>query len=324
MKTVPDSPERGFELALYFAVTEDPAASQEALTWAAAHPCERRQLSLIRDWVGPVPSAACSTPPTLRDEAFNQILANSDLAPIAEKLRTDVIPKLIAAGLTDSADLYQLIETLTALRANSAEDARAAAPQFFRNLPVEFLLALKPAQIEKPDSITHIAALALVALDPNLEASQFLQGWAMEDSQTLHTGPGVAYEFLWADPYLPGIAYQNRDPWLYDPDAPRLYARSDWTPNACWIEIAHTHVTELNCPAGWKSQPVEFGTLLLTPNNSKCLAIERQDPRHLQIVWGFPPNEPLAFRDKKLPPATADSNGFWRPAPAVQGAVCLR
>ena len=32
----------------------------------------------------------------------------------------------------------------------------------------------------------------------------------------IREGPGVAYEFFWADPYLPGVGYQNLDPWVYD------------------------------------------------------------------------------------------------------------
>ncbi len=73
----------------------------------------------------------------------------------------------------------------------------------------------------------HVAALALVAIDPNLPASQFLQSWALEDTQTLREGPGVAYELLWADPYLPGVGYQNMEPWVYD-DHGRLFARANW------------------------------------------------------------------------------------------------
>ena len=52
VETVPDSPERGFELALYYAITHDQQRGREAVQWAVAHPCERRQLDLALDWVG--------------------------------------------------------------------------------------------------------------------------------------------------------------------------------------------------------------------------------------------------------------------------------
>ena len=31
----------------------------------------------------------------------------------------------------------------------------------------------------------------------------------MEDPKMATDGPGVAYEFLWANPYLPGLGYHN-------------------------------------------------------------------------------------------------------------------
>jgi hypothetical protein len=50
VKNVPDSPERGFELALYYAVTGDKERAQEAIKWAKAHRSECRQVALILDW----------------------------------------------------------------------------------------------------------------------------------------------------------------------------------------------------------------------------------------------------------------------------------
>src|SRR5690242_1438062 len=47
VQTAPDSPERGFELALYYAVTRDPQRGREAVQWALTHPCERRQTALV-------------------------------------------------------------------------------------------------------------------------------------------------------------------------------------------------------------------------------------------------------------------------------------
>ena len=52
MQTVADSPERGFELALYYAITEEEAKGREAVEWVLAHPCEQRQVALVLDWAG--------------------------------------------------------------------------------------------------------------------------------------------------------------------------------------------------------------------------------------------------------------------------------
>jgi hypothetical protein len=324
IKTVPDSPERGFELALYYAVTGDDARGKEAIEWATSHACERRQRALIQDWVGAIPPASCAAPASMRDQAFEKIAVGGDAAVIAEITRRQLVPRFAASGITSSADLYAIVELLSVLRAASGDDIRLAASQFFRNLPEEFLLSLKPEQVERPDWMTHVAALALVSLDPNLESSQFLQGWAMEDRQTLREGPGVAYELLWADPYLPGIAYQNLDPWLYEEERGRLFARSGWTLEACWINISPAGLKAMNCPAGWQARPAQFGSMTLAPMISKCLDVQHQEIRQNLIVWKLEPGQGVVYRDKKDVDSRADSSGMWHPGVNVEGKVCRR
>ncbi len=328
VKNVPDSPERGFELALYAAISGDEARGREAVAWAAAHPCERRQRALIQDWVGNVAPAACSAKESLRDQAFERIAAGQDTAAISEEVRAKVIPQFRASGITSSEDLYALIELISVLRVADDKDIRNADPLLFRSLPLEFLLSLKPEQVEHPSWMTHVAALALVTVDPNLEASQFLQGWAMEDRQTLREGPGVAYELLWADPYLPGIAYQNLDPWTYDEEGGRLFARSDWTAGACWIAISKEGVREANCPPGWRASQVQFGSLTLIPAPVKCMELAHQDMRSNVVIWQFLPGQAISYGAKKGEKteltANADGSGLWHPGNNVEGKVCRR
>ncbi len=324
VKTVPDSPERGFELALYYAITADAASASDAITWAASHPCERRQRALIQDWVGNVTDVPCPSTASLRDQIFQAINSGSSLDALIHSVRTQLIPQLASSALSNPADFYAMAEILAVLRARNSEDLRNAAPQFFRNLPVEFLLSLKPQQVQKPEWMTHAAALALVSLDPNLEASQFLQGWALEDSQTVREGPGVAYELLWADPYLPGIAYQNLDPWFYDEDAGRLFARSDWTPKACWIAISRDVVNEINCPAGWREATTHFGTLTLMPAPLKCFEIPKEEPHATTILWKLTPGQAIVYHDQRDVTAHAGVSGMWRPGVNVEGRVCRR
>ena len=52
VQSVPDSLERGFELALYYAVTRDEQRGKDAVGWALSHKCERRQTALVLDWIG--------------------------------------------------------------------------------------------------------------------------------------------------------------------------------------------------------------------------------------------------------------------------------
>src|SRR5271166_716787 len=50
VNSVPESSERGFELALYYAITGDDKAAGAAIEWALAHPGEARQVALVADW----------------------------------------------------------------------------------------------------------------------------------------------------------------------------------------------------------------------------------------------------------------------------------
>ncbi|HEX3681177.1 MAG TPA: hypothetical protein VHU83_01450 [Bryobacteraceae bacterium] len=308
VQSVPDSPQRGFELALYYAITHDQARGREAIAWALAHPCDPRQTPQILDWSG-----------DLISESERAKIPACQPAPTAENLLT----ALQNGAFRDAPTLYAACEYLMTVRATEHTDLRQNAPQFFSRLPVEFLLSLKPAQIDHPDWMTHIAALALVALDPNLEASQFLQAWAIEDRQMLRDGPGVAYEFLWADPYLPGVGYQNLDPWTYAAPTGRLFARTNWDTNACWIAISPHGVEEQNCPSGWRDQLARFGRLNLLPMTQRCEELPSFEPNSSLLLWRLPPGQSVSYRDNKQPRSgQADPAGLLRISPGAQGKVC--
>ena len=258
----PNSPERGFELALYYAITGEPGRGKEAVQWVLAHACERRQVALVLDWAASLvsggerarlaaqncPAQSPENPASLRDAVFLKIAAGEDIAKLVEDSRKPLTTFLVDGGFQDAAELYAASEYMMAVRSAQNVDVREDDSTFFLQLPTEFLLALKPGQLDNPGWMIHIAALALVALDPNLESSQFLQGWAIAERQMAREGPGVAYELLWADPYLPGIGYQNMNRWAYDPKG-HLFARMDWEPNSCAIEISGSAVKEENLPA---------------------------------------------------------------------------
>lgn len=328
VQTVPDSPERGFELALYYAVTHDEARGREAVEWALAHSCDRQQIPYVVDWcrklltdsdLGSLNLRWCGGRPlSYRDKAFNAIAAgNGPFTADALPPNTD------ASALADPRQLYALCEYLITVRMLTHTDLREENATFFRVLPKEFLLSLKPEQIERPDWMAHIAALALVAVDPNLEGSQFLQGWAMEDSQMITEGPGVAYEFLWADPYLPGIAYRNLDPWVYDP-AGRLFARTNWDANSCWVANTQRGIAQENCRSLALERSQTFGSLTLLPMFTPCLDVPARTNRETLILWRLKPRETITYRgeEKKELSEAADAAGMWLVPENVQGKVC--
>jgi hypothetical protein len=267
----------------------------------------------------------------LRDTVFLKIAADEDIATLVDDSRKQLTALLAAGGFQDAEKLYAASEYITAVRSTQHVDVREDDSSFFLQLPEEFLLAMKPSQLDNPGWMTHVAALALVALDPNLESSQFLQGWAIADRQMAREGPGVAYELLWADPYLPGIGYQNMNRWAYDAGG-RLFARMDWEPNSCHIEISTSGVKEENCPPGWRDAPAKFGRLNLIPMGERCVELPPVQNGDAVIVWKLKPNETLRTeranieqaKQRKQPPGTseADPAGMWRVSVNITGRAC--
>ena len=144
---VPESPERGFELALYFAITGSQMQGMDAVKWALAHPCERRQVALVLDWVGAHMSEAdrktllektCAAAgrkfEQMRDRLFWQIARHE--APIAEDATTTDIPPV--------SELYALVEYLDVYYSTQHEDLRRKDTVFYMQLPRTYLLSMPP------------------------------------------------------------------------------------------------------------------------------------------------------------------------------------
>lgn len=337
MKNIPDSPERGFELALYYAVTKEEAPGKEAVEWAKAHSCEWRQTALIRDWAGNLLSgedndtlakADCSknrvmSPTFSRDLLFNKVSSGEEAGQLIDNTQKRVLDWLQSSANPENQELYAALEYLSVVQTVEHVDLREKAPQFFNSLPIEFLLSLKPDQVEHPDWMAHIAALALVSLAPNNDSSQFLQGWAIEDRQMIREGPGVGYELLWADPYLPGVGYQNLDPWWYDETRGMLLARSSWEPNACWLQIAPQGVQQINCAADWQTKPGAFGHLQLIPMTQNCVQPVRPAPNSSIILWKLKPNQRVKYAESgKAGTVNAGTSGLLRVPANTEGKIC--
>jgi len=151
-------------------------------------------------------------------------------------------------------EAYPLYEMLHAVRDNTLLDLRESAAGFFKEYPIEHLISYYPATYPGPDTEYHIGAerkvgepdlqmaslsrtaeLAMVALDTNAPSTQVLQGWLMHDRFMLRGTFGAPYEFLWANPYQPGLSYYLVPLVYYNPDFGRLFVRSNWEENAKWF-----------------------------------------------------------------------------------------
>lgn len=167
--------------------------------------------------------------------------------------RGTILPSLKEGRAIPREDHYPLLEMLHALRDNLHLDLREDARWFFKDLPVYRLLSYYPAAYPaaeneyripasaaaQPDLIqamlSRAADMALVAYDPNAQETQFLQGWVMQDRYLMRHPFGITYEFLWANPYHPGLTYHSLPLVYHDERFGRLFLRSSWEEDAVWL-----------------------------------------------------------------------------------------
>jgi hypothetical protein len=150
------------------------------------------------------------------------------------------------------SDLYALFELLHAVRDNLNLDLRESARNYFHELPTIDLLSYYPASYPAPENEYRIPAvkggepdpqlaararaadLAIVAYDVNSPENQFLQGWLMHDRFVMRSAFAAPYEFLWANPYQPGVSYYSAPLAAHDTVLGRLFTRSSWDDDARW------------------------------------------------------------------------------------------
>lgn len=157
--------------------------------------------------------------------------------------------------------VYALYEMMHAIRDNLKIDLRESAPEYFRTLPTDHLVGHYPAPFEAPENeyrvpvyvrdgepsltdavFSRAAELAMVAYDNNAADSQYLQGWLMQDRFLMRGALGCVYEFLWANPYQPGLSYFQMPLVFHDAVSGHVFARSSWDENAVWIGLFDGHL----------------------------------------------------------------------------------
>lgn len=151
-------------------------------------------------------------------------------------------------------DAYALWELLHAVRDSTNIDLRESCRKFFKEFPIEHLMSYYPAAFPGEDNdyrigvmtqsgepslelaaLSRAADLAIVAYDTNAEESQYLQGWLMHDHFMLRGAFGAPYEFLWANPYQPGLSFTHVPLIYHSAESGRLFVRSDWEDTAEWF-----------------------------------------------------------------------------------------
>jgi hypothetical protein len=202
--------------------------------------------------------------------------------------REQMAPRLRTGDIGFSqADLYPLLEMVHAIRDNLSIDLRDDAPRYFAFLPLWYLASFYPAPYEaaanefgvpswagagEPDlrgaALARAAGMAMVASDPNSNETQYAQGFLMQDRFIMRDTFGAPYEFLWANPYQPGLAYSLLPLVFYDAQRGALFVRSSWDEDARWFGIVgrefqlfedgRVHVLEMG-PEAASPKPLEIG-----------------------------------------------------------------
>jgi hypothetical protein len=164
--------------------------------------------------------------------------------------------KNLAAGRPPLAreETYAAYELFHVLRDNVKIDLRDSESSYFEKFPIDHLVSHYPAPFPAqeneyrvpaytrngdPDiaeaTMSRAAELAMVAFDNNATEVQFVQGWLMQDRFLMRGALGLPYEFLWANPYQPGLSYAHVPLVFHDDRTGRVFARTSWDEDATWI-----------------------------------------------------------------------------------------
>jgi hypothetical protein len=208
---------------------------------------------------------------------------------VATWWKAGLAPKLEGGGESIALpDLYALLELLHAIRDNLKIELREDAPKYFHELPKYQVLGNYPAPLQEPENeyripvytgsgqpdidraaLARAAGFSMVAYDNNALENQFLQGWLIQDRFMLQGTFGAPYEFLWANPYQPGLSYFQLPLLYHDPNTGALFVRSNWEDDALWFGLyqgeaqlfENGKITVLNqaAQAGAEPKPIAVG-----------------------------------------------------------------
>ena len=199
----------------------------------------------------------------MRTRALAAVAIADRLPDHGAALLGDLITKgwrgTLAAGWLSGRDAIRrdqflpLYELLHVVRDNLNLDLREDASKVFKELPTYYVISDYPATFPsgendfripaardgQPDltraAHSRAAGLSMVSFDTNALESQFLQGWLLQDNFAMRGPLGSPYEFLWANPYQPGLSYHHMPLLWHDPLTGRLFARSSWEEEATWV-----------------------------------------------------------------------------------------
>lgn len=206
-------------------------------------------------------------PALVRAAILAAIAAAGDWAGSEQALQTlldmhwgrEILPSLEQGALTDDgATLVAILEASLAVRRNLEIDLLRPATDALLALVRTRLLSYHPLDVETAEGrarrpsrfsvdegaashqapLYRLADMLLVAYESNLREFQFVQGWIRDDNYQLQSAGYAPYEFLWVNPYLPGLTPQSAPLLAFDPVRGRLFGRQSWDRPTTWIGLA--------------------------------------------------------------------------------------
>jgi hypothetical protein len=250
--------------------------------------------------------------------------------------RGQIVPQLLAGRPALPRDQrYPLYEMLHAVRDNLRIDLREQALGYFQDLPIAHLAGHYPAPFAAPENeflipaylhdgnpdpaeatMSRAAGLAMVAYDTNALDSQLLQGWLMRDRFVMRGALGAVYEFLWANPYQPGLNYDHVPLVFHEAHTGEIFARTSWDEDATWIGYFDGRLQLFQngrlqtLRAGVAFKPVQVGSATITSAASTDSGKFRVENESL-FVLGLSPRSEYAVEidDRELELLETDAGG---------------
>ncbi len=288
------------------------------------------------------PASRKSDLPSIRDRAFAAIALAEHVAAKPQSELRHIVDTWWRAGIASELQrgvnriprehTYALMELLHVIRDNLNLDLRESAPEYFKELPAFLVLSYYPASYPaaeneyriphysgrgEPDlnqaALARATDLSMVAFDSNAVQAQFLQGWLIQDQYLLRGAFGIPYEFLWANPYQPGLSYYHLPNLFHDKrhSGGRLIVRSSWDDDAVWygyldgraqlfeegklktpaaaLQVGEVQILTAKSPFQFrvdKDSPEDYFLIGLRPNRAYEVEVDDEELRELQSDAG--------------------------------------
>lgn len=229
--------------------------------------------------------------------------------------RGDILPALKRGEMTDDgAQLIAVLEICHAFQKNLNTDLWLDAPAVFTGLPMARIFGYYPLSFESEEgrlrrsatapadqadrarqaALGRIAEMMLLAYNNSAQPFQYLQGWLRNDRYTLKGPLGAFYEFLWLNPYLPGLSPASAPPVAYDPVRGRIFARKGWQQGDLWVGYFNSRLEifadgrSIIVSAKDNQAPLLFpGRAIVAPKVPSRieLRIPRGDPLYSELIF---------------------------------------